>query len=147
MRLRNRFLLHQAQRAAAGSRSRHGTCPSRLSLSARPATALKAAPTSGGERKPKEGPRGTNSDMEKAGLADRPARSAQGSSEIQPPRRHALDGRGSAAPQIARARQHADRLISLKLQRPPAAIRSKAQRERISLRPVNRSPYSRRRTG
>jgi hypothetical protein len=38
-------------------------------------------------------------------------------------------------------------VISLKLQRPPAAIRSKAQRERISLRPVNRSPYSRRRTG
>lgn len=36
-------------------------------------------------------------------------------------------------------------VLSLKLQRPPAAIRSKAQREGISLRPVNRSPYSRRR--
>jgi hypothetical protein len=36
-------------------------------------------------------------------------------------------------------------VISLKLQRPPAAIRSKAQREGISLRPTNRSPYSRRR--
>ena len=35
-------------------------------------------------------------------------------------------------------------VISLKLQRPPSAIRSKAQREGISLRPVNRSPYSRR---
>jgi hypothetical protein len=35
-------------------------------------------------------------------------------------------------------------VLSLKLQRPPAAIRSKAQREGISLRPVNRSPYSRR---
>lgn len=35
-------------------------------------------------------------------------------------------------------------VISLKLQRPPAAIRSKAQREGISLRPTNRSPYSRR---
>ena len=35
-------------------------------------------------------------------------------------------------------------VISLKLQRPPAAIRSKAQREGISLRPVNRSPYNRR---
>lgn len=35
-------------------------------------------------------------------------------------------------------------VISLKLQRPPAAIRSKAQREGISLRPANRSPYSRR---
>jgi hypothetical protein len=35
-------------------------------------------------------------------------------------------------------------VMSVKLQRPPAAIRSKAQREGISLRPVNRSPYSRR---
>ena len=35
-------------------------------------------------------------------------------------------------------------VISLKLRRPVAAIRSKAQREGISLNPVNRSPYSRR---
>jgi hypothetical protein len=35
-------------------------------------------------------------------------------------------------------------VMSLKLQRPPAAIRSKAQREGISLRPTNRSPYNRR---
>jgi hypothetical protein len=35
-------------------------------------------------------------------------------------------------------------VISLKLGRPVAAIRSKAQREGISLRPTNRSPYSRR---
>ena len=35
-------------------------------------------------------------------------------------------------------------VLSLKLQRPEAAIRSKAQREGISLRPVNRSPYNRR---
>ncbi len=35
-------------------------------------------------------------------------------------------------------------LISLKLERPPAAIRSKARREGISLRPTNRSPYNRR---
>jgi hypothetical protein len=35
-------------------------------------------------------------------------------------------------------------VLSLKLQRPPAAIRSKAQREGISLSPANRSPYSRR---
>ncbi|MCZ7659164.1 MAG: hypothetical protein M5U07_15530 [Xanthobacteraceae bacterium] len=34
-------------------------------------------------------------------------------------------------------------VISLKLQRPPTAIRSKAQREGISLKPTNRSPYSR----
>ena len=38
-------------------------------------------------------------------------------------------------------------VLSLKLQRPPAAIRSKAQREGISLRPANRSPYNRRRAG
>jgi hypothetical protein len=37
-------------------------------------------------------------------------------------------------------------VLSLKLQRPPAAIRSKAQREGISLNPVNRSPYSRRKS-
>jgi hypothetical protein len=35
-------------------------------------------------------------------------------------------------------------VISLKLQRPPAAIRSKAQREGISLKPINRPPYRRR---
>jgi hypothetical protein len=35
-------------------------------------------------------------------------------------------------------------VISIKLQRPPAAIRSKAQREGISLKPINRSPYNRR---
>ena len=35
-------------------------------------------------------------------------------------------------------------VISFKLRRPPAAIRSKAQREGISLSPSNRSPYSRR---
>jgi hypothetical protein len=37
--------------------------------------------------------------------------------------------------------------LSLKLQRPETAIRSKAQREGISLKPANRSPYSRRRAG
>jgi hypothetical protein len=37
-------------------------------------------------------------------------------------------------------------VLSLKLQRPVAAIRSKAQREGISLKPANRSPYSRRST-
>ncbi len=35
-------------------------------------------------------------------------------------------------------------VMSIKLQRPIAAIRSKAQREGISLRPINRSPYNRR---
>ena len=35
-------------------------------------------------------------------------------------------------------------VMSLKLQRPPGAIRSKAQREGISLKPTNRSPHSRR---
>jgi len=34
-------------------------------------------------------------------------------------------------------------VISLKLGRSPTAVRSKAQRESISLRPVNRSPYNR----
>jgi hypothetical protein len=37
-------------------------------------------------------------------------------------------------------------VISLKLQRPLSAIRSKAQREGISLGPANRSPYNRRKT-
>lgn len=37
-------------------------------------------------------------------------------------------------------------VISLKLQRPPGSITSKAQREGISLKPVNRSPYNRRKT-
>lgn len=44
----------------------------------------------------------------------------------------------------ALAKQHTPTgVISLKLQRPIAAIRSKAQREGISLRPANRSPYNR----
>lgn len=34
-------------------------------------------------------------------------------------------------------------VISLKIGRTPTAIRSKAQREGISLRPANRRPYSR----
>jgi hypothetical protein len=38
-------------------------------------------------------------------------------------------------------------VMSLKLKRPPAAIQSKARREGISLRPVNRSPYNRRKSG
>jgi hypothetical protein len=37
-------------------------------------------------------------------------------------------------------------VISLKMRRPPASISSKAQREGISLKPVNRSPYNRRKT-
>ena len=37
-------------------------------------------------------------------------------------------------------------MMSIKLQRPIAAIRSKAHREGISLRPVNRAPYNRRAT-
>jgi hypothetical protein len=37
-------------------------------------------------------------------------------------------------------------VISLKMQRPPASISSKAQREGISLGPANRSPYNRRKT-
>lgn len=35
-------------------------------------------------------------------------------------------------------------VISLKMERPPGSIASKAQREGISLKPINRSPYSRR---
>jgi hypothetical protein len=35
-------------------------------------------------------------------------------------------------------------VLSIKLGRPPNAIRSKAQREGISLKPINRSPYNRR---
>lgn len=35
-------------------------------------------------------------------------------------------------------------VVSMKLQRPVAAIRSKAQREGILFRPSNRSPYNRR---
>ena len=35
-------------------------------------------------------------------------------------------------------------VISLELQRPEGAIRNKAHREGISLRPVNQSPYNRR---
>jgi hypothetical protein len=38
-------------------------------------------------------------------------------------------------------------VISLKMERPPASIKSKAQREGISLGPVNRSPYNRRKSG
>jgi hypothetical protein len=36
------------------------------------------------------------------------------------------------------------RVIALKLQRPPAAVQSKASDEGVSLKPVNQSPYNRR---
>lgn len=36
------------------------------------------------------------------------------------------------------------RVIGLKLQRSETSVRSKAQRERISLKPANQSPYNRR---
>jgi len=45
--------------------------------------------------------------------------------------------------QLARANTPAG-VISLKIGRTETAIRSKAQREGISLKPINRSPYSRR---
>jgi len=38
-------------------------------------------------------------------------------------------------------------VISLKLGRTETAVRGKAQREGISLKPTNRSPYNRRRRG
>ena len=47
--------------------------------------------------------------------------------------------------QLAKDNTHTG-VMSIKLQRPVAAIRSKAHREGISLRPVNQSPYNRRRT-
>jgi hypothetical protein len=46
--------------------------------------------------------------------------------------------------QLARANTPTG-VISLKMGRTPTAIRSKAQREQISLMPANRSPYNRRR--
>jgi hypothetical protein len=45
--------------------------------------------------------------------------------------------------QLARANTPTG-VISLKMGRTPTATRSKAQREHISLKPANRSPYSRR---
>lgn len=48
--------------------------------------------------------------------------------------------------QLARANTPAG-VIGLKLGRTRPAIQSKAQREGISLRPTNRSPYNRRKTG
>lgn len=47
--------------------------------------------------------------------------------------------------QLARANTPTG-VISLKMGRTPTAIRSKAQRENISLGPANRSPYRRRRS-
>lgn len=45
--------------------------------------------------------------------------------------------------QLARANTPTG-VISLKMGRTPTSIRSKAQREGISLKPANRSPYTRR---
>ena len=64
-------------------------------------------------------------------------------------RRHAneswSDGDLSALRRLARANTPAG-VISLKIGRTETAVRSKAQREGISLKPINRSPYSRRAT-
>ncbi|WP_239624086.1 hypothetical protein [Bradyrhizobium sp. I71] len=84
------------------------------------------------------------SSMEAAGLADRPQGTAQGKSRVQAPRARALDAGGREQAEAARQSNTPTGVMSIKLQRPVAAIRSKAQREGISLRPVNRSPYSRR---
>jgi hypothetical protein len=48
--------------------------------------------------------------------------------------------------QLARANTPTG-VISLKLGRTETAVRGKAQREGISLKPTNRSPYNRRRRG
>jgi hypothetical protein len=77
-------------------------------------------------------------------IAHRTDGTAQGASQIQAQTRPALVGRGrETAPQFGEGNTPTG-VLSLKLQRPEAAIRSKAQREGISLKPANRSPYNRR---
>jgi hypothetical protein len=60
-------------------------------------------------------------------------------------------GRRWTGPEVTELRRLASgntptRVIGLKLGRTPAAVRSKATDKRISLKPVNQSPYNRRRT-
>jgi hypothetical protein len=84
------------------------------------------------------------SSMEAARLADRQEGSAESKPLVQTSVSAALvdDGREQAET-LAKGNTPTG-VMSVKLQRPIAAIRSKAQREGISLRPVNRSPYNRR---
>jgi hypothetical protein len=77
--------------------------------------------------------------LEKPRITDWQEGPPQSESQKQAPYRLAMDDTGD--PRIENSCQRAARrgVISLKLERPEAAIRSKAQREGISLRPVNRS--------
>jgi hypothetical protein len=57
-------------------------------------------------------------------------------------RRQALVERGSEEAKDAGSRKYTDRSAEMKLSRPPAAIRSKARREDISLKPTTVRPIT-----
>jgi hypothetical protein len=84
------------------------------------------------------------SSMEAARLADRQEGSAESKPLVQTSVSAALSTTDvNKLKQLAKGNTPTG-VMSVKLQRPIAAIRSKAQREGISLRPINRSPYNRR---
>ncbi|WP_368507939.1 hypothetical protein [Bradyrhizobium lupini] len=84
------------------------------------------------------------SSMETTGFTDRPQGPAQGKPRVQAAGARTMDTCGREQAEAARKGNTPTGVMSIKLQRPVAAIRSKAQREGISLKPVNRSPYNRR---
>jgi hypothetical protein len=86
------------------------------------------------------------SKLEAAGLSHRAHRSAQGKPEIPASASLPVEQGGREEAALSGTAKHADRSHQLKLQLPESAIRSKPQRERISLRPTNRSPYDRRKS-
>jgi hypothetical protein len=82
--------------------------------------------------------------MEAARLSNWQEGSAKDEPEVQAPLAPAMERqRSQAACSLAKANTPTG-VISLKMERPPASIVSKAQYEGISLRPTNRSPYNHR---
>ena len=82
--------------------------------------------------------------LDAPGVADRKDGRAQSPSEVQATRRPALVERGSEEAKDVGSRKYTDRSAELETATAAAAIRSKARREGISLKPTNRSPYNRR---
>ncbi|WP_426425077.1 hypothetical protein [Bradyrhizobium genosp. A] len=82
--------------------------------------------------------------METARLADRQEGASQSKPLVQASFASAVVDGGRQKAAAACKGQYAHWRHELKLQRPIAAIRSKAHQEGISLKPINRSTYNRR---
>jgi len=84
--------------------------------------------------------------LEASRLANRQEGTAQDKPKVQASRPPTVERPGSKATTLTGEDEHADRRDQSEDAATPASIASKAQREGISLKPTNRSPYNRRKT-